>query len=90
MELAKVIGTIVASQKIEALKGIKLLVIQPLDENLKEVGESLVAVDSRSSAPGQIVYWVAGREGTLAFEETFMPVDAAIVGIVDQVDLEKL
>ena len=88
MELAKVIGTVIGTKKIKGIEGIKLLIIQPLDENLKEVAEPLIAADSRSSAPGDIVYWVGGREATLAFEESFTPVDAGIVGIVDRVDVE--
>ena len=88
MELAKVIGTVVATRKNHKMKGLKLLVIQPVDENLKDVAEPLIAVDSRSCAPGQIVSWVGGREASMAFEEQFIPVDAGIVSIVDRVDPE--
>ena len=87
MELARVIGTLVATQKAEGLEGVKLLVVQPLDKNRQPVGEPEVAADGTAQAgPGELVFVIYSREAALAFEEWFVPVDLAIHGIVDEVD----
>ena len=85
MHLAKVIGAVWATQKVDTLIGYRMLVVQPLTHELEERGGPLVAVDTVSAAPGQIVYIVKAREASKALEERFNPVDAAIVGIVDQI-----
>ncbi len=86
MELAKVIGNITATMKAEELRGVKLLVIQPVDHKDKEKGNPIVAVDTCQAGVGDKVYYVIGREAALALDKTFVAVDAAIVGIVDEVD----
>lgn len=90
MQLARVIGTVVASMKVEGLEGVRFLIVQPLDRDQREVGEPVVAADGVAMAgPGELVYIVASREAALACPNTFVPVDHAIVGIVDEVaDLE--
>lgn len=86
MHLARVIGTLVASQKAGGLAGIKLLIIQPLDKRQLPTGEPVVAADATSQAgTGELVFFIASREAALALPETFVPVDHAIVGIVDDV-----
>lgn len=87
MHLAKVIGTVWATQKVPTLKGYRMLIVQPLTHDLTEEGRPLVAVDTVSAAPGQLVYIVKAREACKALEERFNPVDAAIMGIVDEVHL---
>ena len=87
MQLAEVTGTVVASVKYEGLEGVKFLIVQPLDRDLKPVGRQVVAADAVAMAgPGELVYVVASREAALACPVPFVPVDHAIVGIVDQVD----
>jgi len=85
MHLAKVKGSIVATRKIPQLRGVKLLSVQPLNQRLQPIGKPLVAVDTVRAGTGDIVYYVIGREASMALTEMFVPVDAAIVGIVDQV-----
>jgi len=85
MQLARVLGTVVATRKYEGLSGVKFLLMQPLDHKLAAVGEPIVAADTVRAGPGELVYWVASREAALALEPFFVPVDAAIVGIVDDV-----
>jgi ethanolamine utilization protein EutN len=84
MYLGKVIGTVVASTKIAALKGEKLLLVQPIDKALKPTRGPEVACDTVQAGVGDLVYLVGSREAALALQETFVPVDAAVVGIVDQ------
>ena len=88
MKLAKVIGTVVATKKSEPLQNLKILMIQPLDESLRPVGGAIAAVDVVQAGPGEIVYYTLAREAAFALPDPNSPVDAAITGIVDQVNLE--
>ena len=83
MQLARVIGTVVASRKAEGLVGTKLLVIQPLRPDRTLLGKPLVAVDSVGAGTGEEVFYVRGREASFPFLPAEVPADAAIVGIVD-------
>jgi len=85
MYLGRVIGTVVATQKCEGLAGQKLLVVTPLDARLQRNGDDQVAVDTVRAGRGDLVYLVGSREAALALDPWFVPVDAAIVGIVDDV-----
>jgi ethanolamine utilization protein EutN len=89
MYLGKVIGTVVATRKYEGLEGAKLLLVTPLNHRLERAGEDHVAVDTVRAGQGDLVYLVGSREAALALEPWFVPVDAAIVGIVDDVHAEK-
>ena len=85
MELGLVIGTVTASVKAEALRGVKLMVVQPVDRKKRNQGDPIIAVDTVQAGPGDDIFWVAGREAALALDSTFVAVDAAIIGIVDEV-----
>jgi len=87
--LGRVVGTVVASNKAEGLGGQKLLLVQPLDEAQANAGPLEVAVDTVRAGPGDLVFLVGSREASLALEESFVPVDAAIVGIVDDVNVSQ-
>ena len=90
MKFARVIGTVVATRKYEDLEGIKFLVVQPLTETLEPAGDPKIAADATAQAgPGELVFMVASREGAQALPEVFVPVDLAITGIVDEVDVER-
>lgn len=87
MLLGRVIGTCVATRKVPGLEGVRLLVVEPMDAYGRRAGEVLVAADTVSAGPGELVYYVDAREAALALEESFVPVDAAIVGLVDEIDV---
>ena len=90
MHLGRVIGTVVATMKSEGLDGVKFLIVQPLDKHQNDKGAPVVAADAVAMAgPGELVYYVASREAAEALEERFVPVDHAIVGLVDQVTLAE-
>jgi ethanolamine utilization protein EutN len=90
MKFGRVIGTVVATRKYEGLEGIKFLVVQPLDRDLNPHGRPVIAADATAQAgPGELVFMVASREGAQALPEIFVPVDLAITGIVDEVDMER-
>jgi ethanolamine utilization protein EutN len=86
MYLGRVIGTVVAERKYEGLEGMKLLVVEPLDHAGKATREPEVAVDTVRAGHGDLVWLVGSREAALALDPWFVPVDAAIVGIVDDID----
>ena len=86
MEIGRLFGTVVATQKAPGLEGVKLQLMQPLDSELKERGEPMVVANALSAGPGELVAWVGGREAGLALPETFVPVDAAVVQVLDSVD----
>jgi ethanolamine utilization protein EutN len=91
MKFARVIGTLVATQKCEGLQGVKFLVVQELDRNLQPHGDPVIATDGTQQAgPGMLTYMMGGREAALACPEKFVPVDHAIVGIIDEVDCPPL
>ena len=86
MQLAKVIGTVVATTKDPALVGLKIMMIQPLTDELKSSGGPIAAIDTVQAGVNDLVHWVTAREAALALPDSFVPVDAAITGIVDQID----
>jgi len=86
MYLARVIGTVVATKKAQDMDGHKLLVVEPVDKAGKANGEVHVAIDVAQAGEGDLVTCVGSREAALAAQPSFIPVDAAIIGIVDQAD----
>ena len=90
VKLAKVIGTVVCTQKDPSLENMKILMIQPLTEDLKPSGGPIAAIDVVQAGPNDLVHWIMAREASLALPNTFSPVDAAITGIVDQVNKVKI
>jgi len=85
MYLARVIGRVVATRKTAGLAGVPFHWVQPLDERGEAQGEALVAATVVSAGPGDLVHFVDGREGALACPEPFVPVDAAVIGFVEEV-----
>ena len=85
MQLARVLGTVVATVKHESLKGVRLLLIQPHDHAGRPDGGPIVAADPLQAGVGETVEWITGREAALALPVHFTPVDASIVAIVDSV-----
>ena len=89
MQLARVIGTVVATVKNELLEGRKLLVIQPLDARYVPSGKPMIAIDSVGAGSGEVVFWCRGKEASFPFEPAEVPTDCTIVGIVDSVFLDQ-
>jgi len=90
MFLAKVIGTVVSTQKNQKFQGMKLLLIQPYisrDGELIASGSSVVAVDSVGSGIGELVMFTQGSSARLTDMTRDMPTDTVIIGIVDTVEV---
>jgi microcompartment protein CcmK/EutM len=83
MQLARVIGDVVATPKDPLLESVPLLLVQPIGADGKDVGRPLVAVDSVGAGIGETVFFVRGKEASFPFYPVEVPADAGIVGIVD-------
>ena len=83
MQLARVIGDVVATVKDRTLHGRKLLVLQPLTPAGTACGRPLVAVDAAGAGAGETVFFVRGREASFPFLPDVVATDASVVGIVD-------
>lgn len=88
MLFGRVRGAAVCTVKYVGLEGIKLLTVQPVNRRLEPVGSIKVAADVVQAGPGDLVVMVRSREASLALPITFVPCDLAIVGIVDELDIQ--
>jgi ethanolamine utilization protein EutN len=87
--LGRVIGRLVPAVVTPGLEGVPLLWVQPLDQRGADGGQPFVCADgTRMAGPGEMVYWEASREAALTLEPSFVPVDHAVVGIVDDLNLD--
>src|SRR5262249_43826470 len=95
MFLARVTGSVVATQKVRAMTGHKLLIVEPVRvdpqarDKLISIGRSFVAVDTLGAGQGQMVLIVQGSSARMTAETEKLPVDATIVGIVDSVNVDS-
>jgi ethanolamine utilization protein EutN len=88
MLLARVIGHVWCTRKVATMDGLKLLLIQPIDDALKDVGSAIAAADTSQAGVGDVVMFVTAREAVVAVTgdaDHLTPVDAAVTGIVDSV-----
>jgi microcompartment protein CcmK/EutM len=83
VQLARVLGEVVATMKDANLDGMKMLVVQPLSASGEPAGRTLVALDSVGAGVGENVFFVRGREAAFPFYPGEPPTDATIIGIVD-------
>lgn len=87
MKLGKVIGKVVSTKKVESFEGVKLLLVQTIDENRKSIGEPLVAFDTLGACEGEIIYYETSKEAGRVLETVLNPCDAAVMAIVDEINL---
>ncbi len=94
MFVAKVTGTLISTQKVEAMVGYKLLVVEPYRlepkqrKQLVTTGRTFVAVDTLGAGKGEFVLLTQGSSARLTPETKNLPIDAVVVGIVDQVHID--
>lgn len=89
MRIGKVIGTLVATKKDEKLIGAKLMITQPLDTNLNPKGDPIVAVDTVGAGIGELIIFATGTASRIAARKMDAPIDAAIVGIIDEINMDN-
>jgi microcompartment protein CcmK/EutM len=85
MMLARVVGRVWATIKNDTLEGKKMLVIQPVALDGRASGKQLVALDAVGAGAAELVYFCRGREASFPWLPAEVPVEAAVVGIVDEV-----
>ena len=89
MRLGRVVGRVWASVKADQFEGVKLLLVQPITAEGSDTGQPLVAVDAVGAGAGETIYWCRGREASLALLPAAVGADAAVVGIVDSVEVTR-
>ncbi|MCX6174354.1 MAG: EutN/CcmL family microcompartment protein [Ignavibacteriales bacterium] len=89
MQLGKIIGTIWATRKDDAVTGYKMLFVQPINSEGKNIGEPIIALDTVGAGSGEIIYYVTASEAVIPLDVDMAPVDASIVGIVDSINIES-
>lgn len=91
MFVAKVIGNMICTHKDDNLKGLKLLIVQPVDDQLQNKGKPLVAIDTiGQSGEGDLVYLAKSRESSLPLNKDLVPSDAGILGIIDYYNVKRM
>jgi ethanolamine utilization protein EutN len=89
MFLGRVVGTVVSTVKDAALKGQRLLIVQPLTPDLKETGKRIVMLDAAGVGAGELIYWCRGKESSFPFLPDEVPTDNTIIGVVDELHMEN-
>ena len=89
MNLGKVVGCVWCTVKDRHIDGHRLLVVQPVTPELENTGKRIVCGGATGAGAGEIVYWVRGREASIALLPDEPPFDATIVGIVDTIHLKR-
>jgi microcompartment protein CcmK/EutM len=89
MQIARVKGTVVSTNKSEKLTGLKLLIVKPIDlETFEEKGSLIVAIDAVGAGEGEIVMCVGGSSSRQTTITDGKPVDQSIVAIIDSIDVD--
>jgi len=87
--LGRVIGNVWATKKYPPLQNMKLMFVQPINSELENIEEPIVAVDTVGAGPGEIIYYITASEAVIPLPVDMAPVDASIVGIVDSIHTEN-
>ena len=87
MNLAKIIGTIWATQKDPQLENLRMQLIQPINSHQKELGKPIIAVDSVGAGTGEIVFYITASEAVIPLKNKPALSDATIIGIVDNIEV---
>ncbi len=91
MMLGRIVGVVTPCVVYEGLEATPMLLVQPLDKSAKPKGKTIVCADpTRMAGPGELVYYEGGREAALLCDPWFVPVDHAVVGIVDDLHLPEV
>ena len=88
MQYGIVIGRVVCAKKLSPLHGLKLLLVQPVNERQQPVGDAIVAFDAAQAGEGDLICYETSKEAGWALHEWFTPADAAILGVIDQLYTE--
>jgi ethanolamine utilization protein EutN len=87
--MGKVVGSVWATRKESRITGLKLLIVQPLDHRQKPYGNIIIAGDQIGAGIGELVVVVQGSSARTAIVEQQLPVDAVVIGIIDNIELDQ-
>ncbi len=89
MHLGRVVGKVWSTMKNSSLETQRLLIVQPVTPELAATGRQLICLDSVGAGAGELVYWCRGKESSFPFLPVEVPVDNTIVGIVDELHVDR-
>lgn len=89
MKLGRVTGRVISTIKVESFEGVRLLLVQPINEKFENVGDSIVAIDTLQTRVGELIYYETSKEASRVLENVMNPCDAAIMGIIDNMYIEE-
>lgn len=89
MKFGKIIGRVISTKKVEAFEGLKLMLLQPVDEQKQETGSPIIVVDTLQSGIGEFVYYETSREASRVIEKEMNPCDSAVMGIIDEMHIKE-
>ena len=89
MYFGRVVGSVWCTVKNPSMTGCRMLVVQPVTPEFENTGKRLICTDSTGAGAGELVYWVRGKEASFPFHPAEPPVDATVVGIVDEVHVQR-
>jgi ethanolamine utilization protein EutN len=89
MFLGRVVGSVVSTVKDPGLAAQRLLIVQPLKPDLAPTGKRSVMLDAVGAGAGELIYWCRGKESSFPFLPDEVPSDSTVVGIVDELHLER-
>ena len=90
MYFGRVVGSVWCTVKNPSMTGCRMLVVQPLTPELRNTGKQLICTDCTGAGAGELVYWVRGKEASFPFHPDEPPVDTTVVGIVDEVHVQRM
>ena len=89
MHLGKVVGRVWSTMKNQSLETQRFLIVQPVTPELVETGRRVICLDCVGAGAGELIYWCRGKEASFPFQPLEMPADNTIVGIVDELHVER-
>ena len=89
MQLGRIVGKVWATRKDPGLESQRFLIVQPVTADRRDTGKRLICVDAVGTGAGEWVYWCRGKEASFPFLPAEVPVEATIVGIVDEVHAQR-
>jgi microcompartment protein CcmK/EutM len=89
LNIGRIVGTVVATRKDDSLVGSKLMITQPLNLKLKAKGDAIISVDTVGAGVGELVIYIKGSVGRFATGKMNAPIDSAIIGIIDELDVDE-
>lgn len=89
MQLGRVVGKVWSTMKNSSLETQRLLIVQPVTPELAATGRQLICLDSVGAGAGELIYWCRGKESSFPFLPVEVPADNTIVGIVDELHVDR-